>query len=143
MKRFRKQHRFVDEYLVDMNATQAAIRAGYSPRSARASGHALLTKHDIQEARTVRWQEQQQENALSPEKVVAEFVRLGFSDIRSFVSWDQHGVYVKHSEGLTPDQSAAVAEVSEHIDKDGNKSVRVKLHDKKGALDSLAMYYLR
>jgi phage terminase small subunit len=44
-----KQQRFADEYLVDLNACQAAIRAGYSPRSARSQGYRLLTNDDIQE----------------------------------------------------------------------------------------------
>jgi phage terminase small subunit len=45
-----KQAKFLEEYLKDLNATQAAIRAGYSERSARAIGSNLLTKVDIQEA---------------------------------------------------------------------------------------------
>lgn len=44
-----KQQRFCDEYLIDLNATQAAIRAGYSERSARQIANDMLTKHDIQE----------------------------------------------------------------------------------------------
>lgn len=42
-----KQRRFCDEYLVDMNATQAAIRAGYSKRTARQIGNQNLSKFDI------------------------------------------------------------------------------------------------
>ena len=42
-----KQTRFVEEYLIDLNATQAAIRAGYSVRSARKIGQENLTKPDI------------------------------------------------------------------------------------------------
>ncbi len=45
-----KQVRFVGEYLIDLNATQAAIRAGYSEKSARAMGCENLTKPDIQAA---------------------------------------------------------------------------------------------
>ncbi len=45
-----KRKRFVAEYLIDLNATQAAIRAGYSPATARAQGSRLLTKVDIQHA---------------------------------------------------------------------------------------------
>lgn len=45
-----KQKRFVEEYLVDLNATQAAIRAGYSVKTARSQGQRLLTKADIQAA---------------------------------------------------------------------------------------------
>ena len=45
-----KQKRFVEEYLCDLNATQAAIRAGYSERTANREGHRLLSKADIQAA---------------------------------------------------------------------------------------------
>ena len=45
-----KQAKFVDEYLIDLNATQAAIRAGYSAKTARAIGQENLTKLDIAEA---------------------------------------------------------------------------------------------
>ena len=45
-----KQQRFVDEYLIDLNATQAAIRAGYSERTAKSIGQENLTKPDIQKA---------------------------------------------------------------------------------------------
>ena len=45
-----KQQRFVDEYLIDLNATQAAIRAGYSEKTARSIGQRLLTNVDIQKA---------------------------------------------------------------------------------------------
>lgn len=42
-----RQQRFVDEYLIDLNATQAAIRAGYAENSARVTAARLLTKADI------------------------------------------------------------------------------------------------
>lgn len=42
-----KQKRFCREFIVDCNATQAAIRAGYSPKTARNTGSRLLTKEDI------------------------------------------------------------------------------------------------
>ena len=43
-----KQIRFVEEYIIDMNATQAAVRAGYSEQTARKQGARMLTKADIQ-----------------------------------------------------------------------------------------------
>jgi len=45
-----KQARFIEEYLIDLNATQTAIRAGYSPRCAKEIGHENLTKPHIAEA---------------------------------------------------------------------------------------------
>ncbi|CCQ72407.1 terminase small subunit [Magnetospira sp. QH-2] len=44
-----KQQRFVEEYLLDLNATQAAVRAGYSERTARQIGSENLSKPDIQQ----------------------------------------------------------------------------------------------
>lgn len=44
-----KQQRFCDEYLIDLNATQAAIRAGYSERSARQIADSNMSKHGIKE----------------------------------------------------------------------------------------------
>lgn len=56
-----QQKRFVEEYLIDLNATQAAIRAGYSKKTAKAQGSRLLTHVDVvaavtsaQKARTAR-----------------------------------------------------------------------------------------
>ena len=46
----KKQKRFIDEYLIDLNATQAAIRAGYSEKTARSVGAENLTKPDIKKA---------------------------------------------------------------------------------------------
>ena len=45
-----KQEHFIEEYLIDPNATQAAIRAGYSEKAANAIGHENPTKPDIQTA---------------------------------------------------------------------------------------------
>ena len=45
-----KQQRFVDEYLIDLNATQAAIRAGYSPKTAHSIGAENLIKPEVQKA---------------------------------------------------------------------------------------------
>ena len=45
-----KQERFVEEYLIDLNATQAAIRAGYSPKTANEQGARLLAKVSVQTA---------------------------------------------------------------------------------------------
>lgn len=56
-----KQQRFCDEYLIDLNATQAAIRAGYSKKTARAIGNENLTKPDIKEYIEERMAEKEKE----------------------------------------------------------------------------------
>lgn len=52
-----KQRRFIDEYLLDCNATQAAIRAGYSPHTAKAQAAMMLQKEEIKQAIATRMEE--------------------------------------------------------------------------------------
>lgn len=80
-----KQKRFVDEYLVDLNATQAAIRTGYSFGSARQIGHALLTKVDIQEAIAERRKALSEATGATPERVVEKLWNIAKADPRELV----------------------------------------------------------
>lgn len=80
-----KQQRFVDEYLVDLNATQAAIRAGYSADTARAIGHENLTKPDIQLAIAEARKAQQQRTQITADRVVLELGLIAFADARELV----------------------------------------------------------
>jgi len=74
-----KRERFVGEYLVDLNAAAAARRAGYSQRTARAIGHELLTKPDIQAALTQAQQGRAERMELTADGVVADLQRLGLA----------------------------------------------------------------
>jgi hypothetical protein len=69
-----KQQRFVDEYLVDLNATQAAIRAGYSAKTANVIGHENLTKPDIAEAVMAAMRERAQRIEISQDYVLQSIV---------------------------------------------------------------------
>ncbi len=71
-----KQQRFIDEYLIDLNATQAAIRAGYSPRTARAIACENLAKPDIQEAIAGAKRERSEATKIDAEWVLRELVKL-------------------------------------------------------------------
>lgn len=67
-----RQRRFVDEYLVDLNATQAAIRAGYSQKTARQIGQKLLTKVDIQQAISAAQAARQERTELTADEVIRD-----------------------------------------------------------------------
>ncbi len=71
-----KQQRFIDEYLIDLNATQAAIRAGYSPRTARAIACENLAKPDIQEAIAEAKRVRSEATKIDAEWVLRELVKL-------------------------------------------------------------------
>lgn len=75
-----KQQAFVDEYLVDLNATQAAIRAGYSVKTAGQIGHELLKKPEIQGAIQVRRLKMQETTAITPESVLRRWWEIANAD---------------------------------------------------------------
>lgn len=66
-----KQSRFVDKYLVDLNATQAAIRAGYSAKTARQIGDENLSKPDIAAAVAAGMADRAQRTTITQDKVLA------------------------------------------------------------------------
>ena len=72
--------------------------------------------------------------APNAERIIEEYAALAFSDLRRFLDWGPDGVELKSSVALTDAEARCVAEVSET----SAGSRRLKLHDKKGALDSLA-----
>lgn len=80
-----KQQRFVDEYLVDLNATQAAIRAGYSPETARQIAAENLAKPYIQAALAEARRLQQERTAVNADRVVLEAWNIMTADPRELV----------------------------------------------------------
>lgn len=70
-----KQQRFVDEYLIDLNATQAAIRAGYSEKTARSQGQRLLTNVDIKLALSAAQEERSERTKIDAAWVLQEAAR--------------------------------------------------------------------
>lgn len=143
-----KQRRFVDEYLVDLNATQAAIRAGYSQKTAGQIAEQNLKKLEIaaavQEAQAAR----AKRTEITQDMVLRELAKIGFSDIRKIVRWGKtelrvtdagddegevteayHGLALVSADDIDDNTAAAISEISE-----GRDGLKVKLHDKKGAL---------
>jgi phage terminase small subunit len=132
----KKRQRFVEEYLLDLNAAQAAIRAGYSEKTARTIGQHLLTKIDVQAAIEARQKALQETIAVTQETVIKELARIGFANMHHYATWGQQGISLKDSQHLTYEQGAVIAEVSES--RDGR--VRFKLHSKPEALDKLCRH---
>lgn len=143
-----KQQRFVDEYLIDLNATQAAIRAGYSPKTADQQASRLLTNVKVRNYLAQRQGERAERTAITQDMVLRELAKIGFSDIRKIVRWGEtmvrmvdgeeecaedmvpyHGLALIDSNEIDDDTAGAIAEVSQ-----GKEGLKVKLHDKKGAL---------
>jgi phage terminase small subunit len=136
-----KQKRFCEEYLIDFNATQAAIRAGYSKTSAYAIGHENLKKHDIQNTIQILNKKVSDRLEITQERIKKEYARLAFLDVREM--FNENGA-LKEIHDLDDDTAAAiggmeiVAESSLGGDKVFDTVKKIKIIDKKGALDSLA-----
>lgn len=140
-----KQARFVAEYIVDLNATQAAKRAGYGERTAYSQGQRLLKDGEIQAAIAVAQQQRSERTQVTADMVVRELARIGFSDIRNHFAGDN----LIGIADLDDDAARAVASV-EVVMKPGPPAAngereteyvhKIKLWDKKGALDTLAKH---
>jgi phage terminase small subunit len=139
-----RQRRFIEEYLIDLNSRQAAIRAGYSARTAAAAGARLLSHVNIRQAIAARQKRQLDRAELSATRVLEELRRLAFIDMQSFFHPD--GSCKKPSE-LTPEQGACIGSFEVLIKNaaagDGVTDLvhRFKLWDKTRALEMLAKHY--
>lgn len=84
-----KQRRFVDEYLVDLNATQAAIRAGYSKNNADKIASQLLGKTRVSAAITEAMKKREERTQITADNVLRQLWKTGFADIRDFITVEQ------------------------------------------------------
>lgn len=83
-----KQKRFVEEYLIDLNATQAAIRAGYSPKYADREGHKLVENSRVSEAIEKALAERSRRTGINQDRVVQELAKIAFVKITDVVNDD-------------------------------------------------------
>ncbi len=104
-----KQQRFVDAYMKGMNATRAAIRAGYSPRSAYSTGERMLRNAEVGAEVERLIAERIERTGVEADRGVEELARLAFSDLREHVEWGPNRVVQKESEGLTDEAAATEA----------------------------------
>lgn len=132
-----KQQAFVDQYLVDLNATQAAIRAGYSAQNAAKIASELLDKTRVAEAVAQAKAKRSAKVGLTAERVLEEYARIAFSDMGDFAAWDADGVTFMPSSSV---DTRIISEVKETPMKGGGKALGIKLHDKVAALNAVAKH---
>lgn len=139
-----KQRRFVEEYLVDLNGAQAAIRAGYSADTARQIASELLTKPDIAAAVQELMDARAKRTAITADRVLAEMGKIAFSDMRKVATWHDEMVSFRNSEELDDDSACAVQHIKAKTTTDDNDyktvTIELKLHDKLKALEMCARH---
>ena len=133
-----KQERFCEEYLIDLNATQAAIRAGYSEKTANRIASQNLSKLDISKYITELKKEREEKIGITAERVLAEIEKMAFVKESDFYHDD--GTPKQLSE-LTEDQKSALKfynTKSIKVGEDEYIDVPVfAVHDKQKSLDML------
>lgn len=142
-----KRRRFVEEYPKDLNATQAAIRAGYSAKTARQQASQLLSKLNIQEAIAELVEERSQRCKVSADQVVGELVKMGFVNMMDYMRIGENGDPYVDLSALTRDQAASIVEFTCEDYKDGRgedardvRKIKIKLYPKIPALVELGKH---
>lgn len=140
-----REQTFCDEYLVDLNQTQAAIRAGYSKKTAASQASRLLTNVNIQSYIHQKQKERSESTGITTDRILAEYAKLAFFDIRTI--YDENNA-LKDIADLSDEAGSAIygIEVLEEFSGFGDErehignTVKVKLIEKTKALDSLARH---
>ncbi len=129
-----KQKLFVEEYLIDLNATQAAIRAGYSVKTANEQGNRLLANVSIQEEIGKQMAERSRRTGINQDRILMELAKIALVNPEKVVDFEEATI----REDALPEDLAAVAsvKVKRFPTKYGEGIEReIKLYDKTKALD--------
>lgn len=132
-----RERRFVAEYLVDCNASEAAKRVGYGGKRYRTNAGDLSRRPDIAAAIAKAEAERAESRRVTADRVLSEYARIAFADMRDFLDWGPNRFELRDRNLLSDWQGGAIA----RVDPPGNgKPGRVRLHDKHAALEFLARH---
>ena len=135
-----KQSRFIEEYLIDLNGKQAAIRAGYSAKTAEAQAARLLRYVKVQQALQTAIEARTKRTEITADRVMVELARIAFANMRDY--WPKEGETLDLHR-LDQDRTAAVEELTVVETVRGgvlHRRTRLKMHDKLAALTNLARH---
>lgn len=130
-----KRRRFVEEYLIDLNGTQAAIRAGYSARTAAQTASRLLSDVKIQAEIAKAQERAAKRNEVTIDRIIEEYRRIAFADTTQAIFIRDGHAQVADTESLPPEVKAAISEIAE-----SREGIRIKFHSKTHALDALGKH---
>lgn len=130
-----KQKRFCEEYLIDLNATQAAIRAGYSEKTARTIAAQHLAKLNIQAYISELQKQQSKRTEITADRVLEELAAIAFSDRSKFSYVTNNGVRFTPTEELSDSEKRSIASII-----DGKNGIEIKSYDKLRALELIGKH---
>lgn len=145
-----KQRVFCEEYIVDNNGTRAAIAAGYSEKTARQIAANLLTKVNIQKEIAKLREARSKRTQITADMVLQELAKIGFADIKDFLSFRTEKTKVDEDEDGNPIYDyATIVQLKESDEVEGNAisevqlkdgHLKFKLHDKIKALEDIGKH---
>ena len=132
----KKQKRFIEEYLIDLNATQAAIRAGYSPDTAKSIGSENLTKPDLQVRIAKAMAERSKRTGVNADRVVMELAKIAFVNAGDVI--DAETATLKPD--AAKEDTAAIQSVKVKTFGEDGLEREIKMADKLKALELLGKH---
>jgi len=146
-----KQLRFVEEYIIDLNATQAAIRAEYSEKTAYSVGQRLLKNAEIQKAVQAAMHRRSERTEVTQDRVVAELAKIAFAKFTDYADYKTLLRIIEYNDDGEPVYDwvpTVIAKDSEEIDSSAIQEVSVgrdgtfkfKLYNKLDALEKLGRH---
>ena len=138
-----KQTKFCQEYLIDLNATQAAIRSGYSKKTAMEQGSRLLSNVKVSEYISSLQGKRRERTEITADMVVSELAKIAFFDIRKI--FDDNGNLISPTQ-LDDSTASAISSIKSRVEKQSGKAddwaevKEYKANDKLRALEMLAKH---
>ncbi len=133
-----KQKLFCKYYLISLNATDAAIKAGYSKKTAQEQSSRLLSNVMVQKYLQSEQNKRAEKLEITADRVISEIAKLAFANTTDILEITDHGVVIKD---LTKLDTTCIASAEEVFDKEGIRlGVKVKLHDKTKNLELLGRH---
>lgn len=138
-----KQAAFVKEYIVDFNATQAAIRAGYSKDTARQMASETMSKLYIQDAINDEIDKRNKRVVIKQDRVIYELAKIALSDIKNYLNEEGKIDLEKINDlnsSVVQEINTTKTEIETEKHKSIKESIRLKLYDKMKALEMLGRH---
>lgn len=132
----KKQKRFVEEYLIDLNATQAAIRAGYSAKTAQEQSSRLLSNVMVQQAIAEQTAERSRRTGVNQDRVLRELARIAFANAIDMINTKDATL----KETASEDDAAAIQSVKVKTFGEDGIEREIKMADKIKALELLGKH---
>jgi phage terminase small subunit len=140
--------RFAAEYLVDLNATQAAIRCGYAPKAAYSQGARLLKTPQIAAIVEKELEARRERARVKADDVLRELAIIGLADMRNYVRFDENGEIALDWSHMPEEATRAISEITQEVvyqkGADGLpepvRKTKFKLHAKTPALNLIAQH---